>query len=180
MIRAAVMRLEHHELDRLIAKFLRHLAHGEKNCRAICSFCVIHVDVTVMHPIMHILGASLRHSLCAISFSWCQENQVVAAAVDIDCIAKVTADPSRCIQHASPAGPPPRAGPARLARLLRLSEGDEKRSQVLLFLSLTSMRAPASKLLKRLMRSFPYSSKQRERNKRCRRAHMQSPSPQAF
>ena len=74
---AAVMGLEHHKFDGLIAEFFRHLPGGKEVAQRFAHLPVIHVDKAVVHPVVGVGLAGAALPLGDLIFM-VGEHQVVA------------------------------------------------------------------------------------------------------
>ena len=119
--RAAVLRRNHQVADRLIAIFLRHIAHGEEIAEGFRHLAVIHIDKAVVHPVMRegraVAAFALRNLILMV-----REDQILPATVDIDRFAEIAAHHGGALDVPARAALAPRGIPARLARLRGLPE----------------------------------------------------------
>ena len=117
------MRGHHQVADGLIAVFLRHLAHGKEIAEALAHLAVIDIDVTVMHPVM-----GKRHAVAALALGnlifMVGENQVLAAAVDVNGLAQIAPGHSGALDMPAGTALAPGGAPARLAGLRSLPQGE--------------------------------------------------------
>ena len=144
---AAVVGGDHEIADRLIAVFLRHVAHGEEVAEALAHLAVVHVDVAVVHPVVregHAVAALALGDLVLVV----GEDEVLPAAVDVDRPAQIAARHGGALDVPSGAAFAPGGGPARLAGLGGLPQREVHR--VLLQLAGGDARA-GLQLLERLV-----------------------------
>ncbi|MPM91663.1 hypothetical protein SDC9_138794 [bioreactor metagenome] len=120
------MCLQHQEFNRLITEFFGDVAGGEEVAEALAHFAVIDVDKTVMHPVAGIFMAGAALALRNFVFMM-RENQVAAAAMDVDSLAKMLADHGGALDVPAGAALAPRRLPEGLTGFGGLPEREIKR-----------------------------------------------------
>lgn len=121
--RAAILRAEHEHAHRFQIKFLGDVAHGEEVAQRLAHLLVIHIDESVVHPVMDERLARRALALGDLVFV-VREDEILAAAVDIQRLAEVFHAHRRAFDMPARTAHPPRRFPRRLARLLRFPDGE--------------------------------------------------------
>ena len=116
------MRREHEQAYGLGVELLHDVAHGEEVARGLGHLFVVHVDVAVVHPVLGKRIARRALGLGDLVFV-VREDEVHAAAVDVERLAEVLHAHGRAFDVPPGAAHAPRTLPRRLAALLRLPEG---------------------------------------------------------
>ena len=119
---AAVMRAQHKQAHRHQIKFLGNIPHGKKVAGGFAHLLIVDVDVPIVHPVLGKRLSRCALALCNLVFMvW--EYQIHPAAVDIQRIAQILHAHGAAFHMPTRAPHAPRAGPGRLAGLLRLPKG---------------------------------------------------------
>ncbi len=86
----------HQITNRLITIHIGNIPHSEEIMQTFAHFPVIHIDVAIVYPVM-----GKRHAIAAFALGnlifMVRKNEVLPAAVDINCFAKVAANHCRTL-----------------------------------------------------------------------------------
>lgn len=115
------MRLHHHQLDCLIAVFLRHISCGKEIAFGLAHFYIIHVNIAVVHPVMGIFLAGAAFALGNLVFM-VREDQILSAAMDVDGLTQELADHRGAFDMPAGAAFAPRRLPIRLPFFCRFPQ----------------------------------------------------------
>ena len=123
---------QQHKPDRLVAEFLRHIAYKEEVSSRFRHFFVVNIQHSVVHP--DIGKSAARRALTLRDFVLVmRENEVSAAAVNVDCVADIVARHRRALDVPARSALAERRIPVRLAGFRCLPHG--KIHRVALFLA---------------------------------------------
>ena len=120
------MRREHEQAHGLQVKLSGDIAHGEEIALGFGHLLVVDVDKAVVHPVAHVGLSGGAGGLGDLVFV-VREEQVLAAAVDIERLTQVGGAHGRALDVPAGAAHSPGAFPGGFAGFLRLPEGKVQR-----------------------------------------------------
>ena len=120
------MRREHEQAHGLQIKLFGDIAHGEEIALGLGHLFVVDVDKAIVHPVAHVGLAGRAGGLGDLVFM-VREEQVLAAAVDVEGLAQVGGAHGRALDVPAGTAHAPGAFPRGLAGLLCLPESKVQR-----------------------------------------------------